>query len=226
MVGHSLRRVRHCLFLGLLFFSIRGYSSDVLKSLPTSETHRAFRLSFSESSWLLTDLDGDHAPDFATGQRLGRTMDGYFYRVRLQLSKDLSLSSFTVFHNNALGLKITGVDIDGDNDIDLIISDRFLHQHIGVWLNDGKGHFVKSLPGRFSPSSGPDLAFVAVDLTSAGQPAVDKQHWRLPECLPASGYIRSLPRKSSSSDENAVEGIFGYAVASLHQRPPPAHLAV
>src|SRR5262245_36863705 len=226
MVGHSQRGLRYCLFLGLLFFSIGGYCSDALKSLTTLETHRAFQLFFPESSWLLNDLDGDHKPDFAVGQRLGRTADGYFYRVQLQLSSDASSSSFTVFHNNALGLGITGVDIDGDDDIDLIISDRFFRQHIGIWLNDGKGHFVKSLPGRFSPNSGSDLAFVAVDLTSAGQPAVDKQHWRLPDCLPASGYIRSLPRKSSSSDENAVEGIFGYAVASLHQRPPPARLAV
>src|SRR5215475_7906385 len=221
MVGHS-QRVRHCLFLGLLFFSISGYCSDTLKSLPTSETHKDFRLSLSESSWLLTDLDGDHAPDFATGQRLGRTKDGYFYRVQLQLSSDASSSSFTVFHNNALGLRITGVDIDGDDDIDLIISDRFFRQHIGIWLNDGKGHFVKSLPGRFSPNSGSDLAFVAVDLNWAGQPTVDKQHRRLPDCLPVSGYIQSLPRKSSASDQNTVEWIFGYAVASLHQRPPPA----
>src|SRR5262245_61429683 len=113
MVGHSQRRVRYCLFLGLLFFSICAYCSDALKNPPISETDRAFRLPFSESSWLLSDLDGDHAPDFATGQRLGRTADGYFYRVQLQLSSDLSFSSFTVFHNNALGVKITSVDIDG-----------------------------------------------------------------------------------------------------------------
>src|SRR5262249_12832248 len=130
MVGHSQCGVRYFLFLGFLFFSISGYCSDALKSLPTSETHRAFRLSFPESSWLLTDLDGDHTPDVATGQRLGHTRDGYFYLVQLQLSSDASSSSFTVFHNNALGLRITGVDIDGDNDTDLIISDRLFRRYI------------------------------------------------------------------------------------------------
>src|SRR5262249_2896966 len=144
MVGHYQRGVRHCLFLGLLFFSISGYCSGALNSLPSSETQSPFRLCFPESSCVLTDLDGDHRADFATGQRLDRTTDGYFYRVQLQLSSDASSNSFTVFHNNALGLRISGVDIDGDNDTDLIISDRFFSQHIGIWLNDGKGHFVKS----------------------------------------------------------------------------------
>ena len=54
--------------------------------------------------------------------------------------------SFTVFNNNELGLRITGVDIDGDNDTDLIICDRFFRLHIGIWLNDSKGPFVKGLP--------------------------------------------------------------------------------
>jgi len=79
--------------------------------------------------WVLADLDGDHEPDVAGGVRLGRTKDGYVYNVQIRLSRDASSNSFPVFHNNALGLRITGLDIDGDNDIDLIISDRFFGQH-------------------------------------------------------------------------------------------------
>src|SRR5215471_14204117 len=191
MVGHS-RRVRHCLFLGLLLFSISGYRSDALKNLSIPEADGAFRLSLSESSWLLPDLDGDHTPDLAAGQRLGRTTDGYFYRVQLQLSGDAFFSSFTVFHNNPLGLRITGVDIDGDDDIDLIIFDRFFRQHIDVWLNDGKGHFVESARGRFSQDSGSDLAVVAANLKCAAQPTLDKQQRRFPDYLVAVGYILPL----------------------------------
>ena len=118
MLRRSWRGVRYCLFLGFLFFSIRGYCSDALKSLPTSEIQGTLRLSLPESSRVLTDLDGDYKPDFAVGQRLGRTADGYFYRVQLQLSADASSSWFSVFHNNALSLRITDVDIDGDYDCD------------------------------------------------------------------------------------------------------------
>src|SRR5262245_57593114 len=130
IVRHSRAVVRYYLFLGVLFFSISGYYSDALKGLPTSETQSAFRFYSPESSWVLSDLDGDHRPDFVAGQRVDRTTEGYSYRVQLQFSSDVASSSFTVLHNNALGLKITGVDIDGDNDIDLIILDKFLHQHI------------------------------------------------------------------------------------------------
>ena len=226
MVGHSQRGLRYCLFLGLLFFSIGGYCSDALKSLTILETHRAFQLFFPESSWLLNDLDGDNTPDFATGQRLGRTTDGYLYRVQLQLSSDATSSSFTVFHNNALGLRITSVDIDGDDDIDLIISDRFFRQHIAIWLNDGKGHFVKSLPGRFSPNSGSDLAFVAVVLNYAGQPAIDKQQRRRPDCFAVVAHIPLLAFKGPALHQHPFEWLFHFTDGLLRQRGPPTASAV
>src|SRR5215468_10405172 len=157
MVHFSRHYRSDFVFLLLLSFSICAYGRNAAKTLSNSGAQDTLRFYSPEAPWALADLDGDHAPDFATGQRLGRTTDGYFYRVQLQLSSDVSSSSFTLLHNNALGLKITGVDIDGDDDIDLIISDGFSHQHIGIWFNDGKGHFAKSLPDRFSPNSGSDL---------------------------------------------------------------------
>src|SRR5262245_15216159 len=127
MVCHSRRRLGCRWFLVILFFSMSAYYCAAT-SLPTSGTPNAIRLSFPESGWVLSDLDGDHKLDFAGGQDLGPTKDGYFYRVQFQLSSDASPSSFTVVHNNALGLKIAAVDIDGDDDTDLIISDRFFGQ--------------------------------------------------------------------------------------------------
>src|SRR5262249_23464129 len=152
-----------------------------------------------EAGWL-PDLDRDHTPDFVEGRRLGRTTEGYFYRVQLHLSGGAPSSSFTVFHDNALGLKITGVDIDGDDDIDLIISDRIFRQHVSNWLNDGNGRFVKSLPGRFSPNSS-DPAFVAAELNWVRDRTVDKEQRCLPDCLPASGYIRPSLLKGSALNQ-------------------------
>ena len=224
MVSHSRFRLCHCLFLLVLFCAINEYYRDDAKSQPTSKRHNSFRFSLSDSGWVLTDLDGDHKPDFAGGRCVGRTDDGYSYEVRLQLSSGAPTSPFTVSHNDALGLNITGVDIDGDDDIDLIISDRFFGQHIGIWLNDGKGRFAKSLPGRFSASSVSDLALVAVDLNWAGQPTGDKQQRRLPDYL-AAGDIQPLRLKSSASNQHPVEWIFHFATDPLHQRAPPIRWA-
>src|SRR5262249_8949563 len=149
-----------------------------------------------------------------------------FYRVQLQLSSDASSSSFTVLHNNALGLRITGVDVDGDNDTDLIISDRFFRKHIGIWLNDGKGHFVKSLAGLFFPTAGSDRVFTAVDLTSAGQPTIDKQQRRFPGYLAAVGYILPLLLKGPASKQHPFEWRFHFAADSLRQRGPPTASAL
>jgi len=195
-------------------------------SLPTSESQDTFRLPFPESSRVLTDLDGDHKPDFAVGQRLGRTADGYFYRVQLQLSSNASSSSFTVFHNNALGLRITDVDIDGDHDIDLIIADRFFRQQVGIWLNDGKGNFLKSLPGRFSATLGSDLAFVAVVQNYAGQPKIDKQQRRRPDYFATVAHIPPLAFKSPALHQHPFEWLFHFADDLLRQRGPPTASAV
>src|SRR5262249_52094852 len=122
MVRHFRHILLHVLFLVLLFFSISGYCRGATKALPSSWTQNASRPYSLESGWELADLDGDRTPDFVLGEPLGRSKDAYFYRVQLQLSSDTPSTSFTVVHDDALGLKITGLDIDGDDDIDLIIS--------------------------------------------------------------------------------------------------------
>jgi len=160
------------------------------------------------------------------GQRLGRTADGYFYRVQLQLSADASSRWFSVFHNNALGLRITDIDIDGDYDVDLIISDRFVRQPIGIWLNDGKGNFVKSLPGRFSATPGSDLAFVAVVLNYAGQPTIDKQQRRRPDYFAAVAQIPLLAFKGPALHQHPFEWLFHFADDPLRQRGPSTASAV
>ena len=213
------------LLLVLLFFSISGYYRGATKGLPSSWTQNASRLYSLESQWVLADLDGDRTPDFALGERLGRSKDAYFYRVQLQLSSDTPSTSFTVVHNDALGLKITGLDIDGDDDIDLIISDRFFRQHIGIWLNDGKGHFVKSLPGRFSLNSGLDLAFAVVDLNRGEQPTVDEQQRRLDD--PATvGFTLPLFIKALALNQHLSDWFFHVAATPLRPRGPPVVSAV
>src|SRR5262249_5407674 len=211
MVSRSRRGPPYFLLLVFLVLPISAYCKDGANNLPASATQNVFRFHFPEFGWLLGDLDGDHAPDFIGGQRLGRTKDGYFYRVQPQLSSGAPSNPFTVFHNNALGFKITGVDIDGDDDTDLIISDRFFGQHIGIWINDGKGRFVQSLPGLFSPISGEDVAFVAVDRNLPGQTTGDRQEQRRSDCPPIAAYTQQIPLRSSASNQHSGEWIFNFA---------------
>jgi hypothetical protein len=225
MVSRSHFRLRQCGFLSILIFVLSGYCRDAAQGQPTAGAQSSIRLYPTESGGLLADLDGDHEPDLAGSQRLARTTDGYFYEVRLFLSSDTT-TSFRVFHDNALGLKIIGLDIDGDHDVDLIISDRFFRHYIGIWLNDGKGRFVKSVPGQFSPISSADLAFVTEDLSLVGQPTGEKARRRLPETPRAAGYIQPPPVRSAALSRRPAERLVHFPIDPLCERAPPIRLTV
>lgn len=205
-------RLRRYLCLLALFFAITGCN-----------VQNSSRLHPPEPGWMLADLDGDHEPDIAQGLALGRTKDGYFYEVQLQLSSNASARTFFLFHNNALGLRITAHDIDGDDDIDLIISDRFFGEHIDIWLNDGQGRFSRSLPGLFASRLPADLALLPAD------PGFGTQRTGVPERRrPAYGvtparYVEPLPLKPSTRQRYPVEWAIRFSVNPLHQRPPPTH---
>jgi hypothetical protein len=205
-------RLRGHLCLLTLFFAITG--CNVQKST---------RLHLLASGWMLADLDGDHEPDVAQSLALGRAKDGYCYEVQLQLSSDASARSFFLFHNNSLGLRITAHDIDGDNDIDLIISDRFFGEHIGIWLNDGRGRFSKSLSGLFASSLPSDLAFLPADAGFGTQRTGVRERRRPAYGLTPTRYVEPLPLKPSTGQRYPVEWAIRFAVNPLRQRPPPTH---
>src|SRR5207249_9247770 len=95
------------------------------------------------TSWTIADLDGDHTPDLAQSRSFARNGDGQ-YRVDLALTGGKRFRSFTFQNKEALELRLDAIDVDGDNDLDLVITGRYLGQRVGVWINDGNGSFSKS----------------------------------------------------------------------------------
>jgi len=91
----------------------------------------------------VADFDGDHIPDVASGTNLGRTEQGYNYRVDLDLTDNSQAKPFSVISNEPNGLDIETIDVDGDQDLDLVITGRLLQQPIGIWINDGQGNFTQ-----------------------------------------------------------------------------------
>ena len=94
-------------------------------------------------SSVLLDLDGDSRADLATAEpeAASRNMR---YRVEVRLTQDRA-TTFYVNDRRAPGLRMTGVDVDGDGDLDLVITSRF-RELIGVWINDGHGRFTPGTP--------------------------------------------------------------------------------
>jgi hypothetical protein len=98
-------------------------------------------LSSVAPEWRFADFDGDYKPDLI---QLHRT----FLELRLSTGKELHLAS--VVGSEAPGAEIVVVDLDGDNDFDIVVRNRFLKQHTAIWLNDGMGLFTKSATRGFS----------------------------------------------------------------------------
>jgi hypothetical protein len=90
----------------------------------------------------VADLDGDQLPDLASGIKTGHTSQGYSYRVDLDLTGNPDRKSFSVLSQEPNGLNIQAIDVDGDKDLDLVITSRWSMKPIGVWINDGSGSFT------------------------------------------------------------------------------------
>src|SRR5262245_1515711 len=188
----SLFLLRRCLFPSILALAITNYCSGAAQVERSVAISNSFPLeSTAGSGWMFADLDGDRTPDLAMARRVGYSDDGYLYRIELRRSSDPHYDSFTVSHSDTLGLKITGIDIDADHDTDLVIGGRFSGEHIGVWINDGNGHFAKSPPGLFSSTSWVDVGAAPINPDANPQAFDLKVHRRLIGCLRTVGYVRS-----------------------------------
>ncbi len=91
----------------------------------------------------IADLDGDHRNDFAIGLRTGDSHSGYVYQINVVLSGQKQASSITVSAPHTAGLMVAPIDLDGDRDLDLVITSQPFRVPIGIWINDGSGMFER-----------------------------------------------------------------------------------
>jgi hypothetical protein len=90
----------------------------------------------------VADFDGDSRTDIAFARPRGLVNGVYHYQIEVLLSAQ-QRTTFEVESGPAGGgLQITARDIDGDRDLDLVITMEFSGKRVGVWINDGHGGFT------------------------------------------------------------------------------------
>jgi len=89
-------------------------------------------------SGILGDFDGDRRPDLAVARSSGKDQ----YQIQIFLSAEPG-TAFELSSVPPGGLHLTAKDVDGDLDLDLVITTALGRQPIGVWINDGHGHFTQ-----------------------------------------------------------------------------------
>ncbi len=102
--------------------------------------------------WVLTDLDGDRIADMAAAGP-GR-VDGQGYAREVSVKLAGSEKTFFTVRTPGASIRLSVRDIDGDDDRDLVILESWSLRPIGIWLNDGHGHFEEGDIGDYSSLSG------------------------------------------------------------------------
>jgi len=92
------------------------------------------------SSWALGDLNGDRKIDLVSARLAIREGQGYAHEVSVRLGGPFENGSFT-FHGRDARIRLSVRDLDGDHDSDIVILAARSPGAVGVWLNDGSGHF-------------------------------------------------------------------------------------
>jgi hypothetical protein len=171
-------------------------------------------VSLGHDAVTLADFDGDGRLDYAVAHPGGQGN----YRIDVHLGAGGG-GAILVAARATGGLRVAAFDVDGDHDIDLVITTEYAREPVGVWLNDGNGAFSEadaslfpsiwrdcrqSIEGTSRPAPQPVL------ILSAGVGLVHVEH--AGRLAPAP---RILPKPSGFSSN------FSIARASTSLRAPP-----
>ena len=122
-----------------------GLSASFFALAASARTYELPPNSAQSSAWLLTDFDGDRLADLATSGPALREGRGYSHQISVELTG--SRKTTFVMRGADQSILLGFRDVDGDNDGDLLILEPGSRRPVGVWLNDGSGHFTE---GRIS----------------------------------------------------------------------------
>ena len=147
MSGHSAESIRRVSALPLCLVATLLICVAGLRA----ETQVAGRIGSGwgtgTGSFAIANLDGDNLPDLASVEMDRANGVATSYRIRVQ---------FSAWPESAIGvvgpvggLRISAADVNGDDQIDLVVRAAHKSTLIAVLLNDGSGHFQKAEPANY-----------------------------------------------------------------------------
>jgi len=146
-MGERSSVLRRCLLLRpiLLLYALWALAAWASSATPPLARQLPIVPTFCDQGCAIADLDGDGRPDLAVAKLEGRGPGGFRYRIDLDLTSRAGPSSFSVLAQRG-GLLITPRDVNGDWELDVLITSAWSFTPIGVWINNGHGEFVRNGP--------------------------------------------------------------------------------
>jgi hypothetical protein len=102
--------------------------------------------SLEHLGWAVADFDGDSQPDLAI-TKMEAQGAGYVYWLEFELSTKREADparqrpGLPTLASSVFGLHLTPRDVDGDHDLDIVVTVGVARQPVAVWINDGQGGF-------------------------------------------------------------------------------------
>jgi hypothetical protein len=97
-------------------------------------------------STVIGDFNTDGKPDVAVADHVARRASSYAYRLEFSVSGQATRHVTFESRHDAVTVRVA--DVDRDNDLDVIVGTPLSAETVGIWLNDGQGHFTASDAGQ------------------------------------------------------------------------------
>jgi len=112
-------------------------------------------------STAIGDVNTDGTPDVAIADHVGQWASEYAYRIELSISGQAP--GDVTFESTHDAVSISLSDVDRDDDLDIVVGVPLSAETVGVWLNDGHGHFTSSDVRQSGASLQTDQTFESGD---------------------------------------------------------------
>jgi hypothetical protein len=120
--------------------------APVASVAPQALAAPAYRLGTAgrpfEWSTAVGDFNADGRPDVIVADRVSPWTRNAGYRLNFAISGEAVASESFEAPDDSIGIRVA--DVDHDSDLDIVLASVTSGRTIGVWLNDGAGHFTRS----------------------------------------------------------------------------------